>query len=259
MIVYIITGILSVIISFLNIFNWLFYVYYWNPAREKSLDSKLDIKERKLRPVSGPSTQSIDNAMRSVRKSINFMSSSVDKKRMQQSKKCWDMLMLISDRYPDLFKLLAAEKILTSKDLIHMTLKTRNKIVDTIPKGPLRDQVNAILSNFCIEDIQHASEEQDEVLGGESNRGGPTGVSTTGAPTRERKAPLQRNPMHDLDGYEDDVYYDPDEKNSSEPSESWDEFEMDLDDLTIGADSPRNNRRFDDSNDDPGKNIIEPF
>lgn len=246
-------GIISIVISFLNILNWLFYTYYWNPAREKSLDSKLDIKERKLRPASGPSAKSIDNAMRSVRKSISFMQSSVEKKRMQQSKKCWDMLMLISDRYPELFKLLAAEKILTSKDLIHMTLKTRNKIVDTIPRGPLRDQVNAILSNFCIEDIQNASEQQDDELTGPGSAIIAAGLSqktrTTSHP-REQKSNsggLHRNPMHDIDPYDDDIYYDPEEKNSSDPSESWDEFDMDLEDITVGGTESPRRRGFDDS------------
>lgn len=142
-----IIGILSIIISFLNILNWIFYFYYYTPPKPKSefeKDEKVDIYERNL--LSPNDLQSRISSALSVSA----------RKRELQARKCWKMLMLISHQYPRITKILAAEKIMNSKDLVsHMNISIRDQLVAPIPKGRLHNQMFAILSNFCMDEIRN--------------------------------------------------------------------------------------------------------
>lgn len=204
------------------------YTYYWTPAREKGLDSKLGIKERKLSPFTGSSRKSIETATRLFRGST-----AVEKKRLKQSKKCWDMLMRLSDKYPDLYKVLIHEGIFKAHDLIHMKISSKDRIVDTLPEGVLQDQVNIILSNFCLTDGR------DD--GNDSELASTDDGKKLHSQYQEQKMDFHhRNPMHRDDVYDDDVDYDPNEEKNSSEASSWDEFNMDIEDIVIqGTDSPR--------------------
>jgi hypothetical protein len=94
----------------------------------------------------------------------NFFSNVHERKRFAQSKDLWDILMLLSEQYPEICKTLATERILLSKDLIRVSSATRNAIIDCLPAGKTADQIFLILKNFAVEDQSLVAHESEEVL-----------------------------------------------------------------------------------------------
>lgn len=226
-------ALISIIISVLFVVNYIVFLY-WKPVKSKDGFAKKDLKlkERNLAgtPFTKTSVGVIDDAVRKIRSTLG---GNLDRKRTMQSKKCWDMLMVISDRYPRLFRILAAEKILSAKDLLHITPQTRDRIVDCLPVGALRDHVMATLSNFCFDEA--IAEKIDDIADDPDFMAtdGKIRSASTASITKLYNGGMVRgvNPMHDVT-FRDELDYDPEEKQSTVDG-SWDEYDIDIDEMAL--------------------------
>jgi len=69
-----------------------------------------------------------------------------ERKRQSESKRCWEMLMMVSEKYPHIRRVLSDEEILSHGDLVFLSGSGRKAIVQGIERGDLRDQVSYMSS-----------------------------------------------------------------------------------------------------------------
>jgi hypothetical protein len=197
-------ALIAVILAVASIINYFIYMYVY-ASRAAALGKGAKKGKRLMMKI--PTASSLDHTLRSMSSSFYRHPASVQKKRHVQAKKVWDMLMMISDRYPELFRVLAAEHILSAADLVnHLSIRTRNKIVYAIPAGALRDHVFNVLANFV-------SFEEDGF-----------------AAERAGKPAMTISPI-----IHDDI--DANETKNSETSSQWEmEFDMEIDEFVSDED-----------------------
>jgi hypothetical protein len=71
----------------------------------------------------------------------NEDASKYERKRQSESKRCWEMLMMVAEKYPHIRRILSDEEILSHGDLVFLSGNGRKAIVQGIERGDLRDQV----------------------------------------------------------------------------------------------------------------------
>jgi len=74
----------------------------------------------------------------------------MERKRREQTKKCWELLMLASEEHPNMLKVLAKEKILSHGDILDLSQHGREAILQAIAEEALHDEVGSCCMHAVI-------------------------------------------------------------------------------------------------------------